>query len=120
MLRCLVGKWLLFASKKEIDALWGTVARAVYENRLDCSAKVAGKESTRSHVICVYNEDFTDIQAVKRVLRGLRDLGISWPVQYKPDLFTRLGVYSGNKWGLNPILYRSKHAQEVDIEYEQR
>jgi len=44
-------------------------------------------------LICVYTRNWQDKDDVKRVLRRLRGLGVSWRLSYKTDEATVFGVY---------------------------
>ncbi|XP_022083266.1 UPF0696 protein C11orf68 homolog isoform X2 [Acanthaster planci] len=123
--RCLVGKWLLFAETgNAVDELWSKVARAVLEGKLGISAKVSVRNDRhRSHVICIYNSDFTDVEAVRRLEKGIRSLGFCKNMTYKADLFTYLGVYAKNHYGVKPTIYSSKLdaiKRELVFQYDQR
>lgn len=55
------GKWMTFCrSGCHVDELWKTVATAVNDGRLQATAKVSSVDGTGKHVICVYNDNFTD------------------------------------------------------------
>ncbi|KAI8851447.1 hypothetical protein BC829DRAFT_386753 [Chytridium lagenaria] len=100
----LTGKWVLFSDTDHIDDTWAKVAKDVVQGRLGSSAKVAPKDSAQSmHLICVYVEDFTDIDDVRRL-----------------DLFTRAGIYSGNKWGLSPSIFTGASVRTDAVETEMR
>jgi hypothetical protein len=100
---------LSFRLSEHIDDLWFTVAKAVVAGRLGLAAKVSSKNPTeKTHVICVYNEDFTDEADVKRIEKGLRELGIHIKMSYKADIFTTLGIYAKNDFGIRPTIYYSK------------
>ena len=53
-------------------------------------------------MVCVYVDDFTDLPAMQRVAQRLILLGLGGMLQpgFKPDLFTYLNIYGGNRWGL--------------------
>lgn len=84
------GKWMLFPSASDVDRIWGIVARGVLEGRLGVGAKVAtcddvgvegaggryGNGGDRTRLICVYTADFSNRKDVKRVLEGLKKLGL--------------------------------------------
>lgn len=92
------GKWMLFPSPRDVDAVWRTVADATASGQLGSAAKVATKsaaeeeaesqgraESGRPRLVCVYTTDFADVADVQRVLRKLDQLGLvrkrgSWGV----------------------------------------
>ncbi|MCJ1428152.1 hypothetical protein MMC29_006060, partial [Sticta canariensis] len=83
------GKWMLFPSPREVDAVWRTVADATASGQLGSAAKVATKsaaeeeadsqgraESGRPQLVCVYTTDFADVADIQRVLRKLDQLGL--------------------------------------------
>lgn len=75
----LTGKWLLFALPEDVDRIWGLVAKDTAEGKLGCAAKVAtdeGQGERVPRVICVYTRDFLDVEDVRRVGWGLKDLGL--------------------------------------------
>ena len=41
----------------------------------------------------------------------LRDAGLLGDLNYKPDIFTHLGIYRNNIWGFRPSIYTSKKAR---------
>ncbi|XP_038075538.1 uncharacterized protein LOC119743222 isoform X2 [Patiria miniata] len=110
--RCMVGKWLLHAATgSQIDGLWSDIARAVVEGKLGSAAKVSPRREEGAymyHVICVYNDDFTDIEAVRGVEKGIRSLGFFRDMMYKPDLFTYLKIDDKNHYRVKPNIYSSK------------
>ncbi|KAK3093358.1 hypothetical protein FSP39_014511 [Pinctada imbricata] len=104
------GKWLFYVKAgEEVDRVWAKVATAIYGGTIpSISAKVSpSRPGQRVHVICVYNDDFTDHQEVMSCERGLRELGVRHTLYYKPDAYTYLNVYSSNIWGLKPTVYTS-------------
>ena len=38
----------------------------------------------------------------------LRSAGLMDDLHYKPDIFTHLGIYRNNIWGIRPSIYTSK------------
>ncbi|CAC5371707.1 unnamed protein product [Mytilus coruscus] len=103
------GKWMLFGKTgQEIDQLWRTVADGVIKGIIpSVSAKVsASNEENDSHVICIYNDNFLNESEVYTLRDGIRNSGIDKPLKYKADLYTCLGIYSQNTWGIDPVLYR--------------
>ena len=82
------------------------MAEGVVTGILGTTAKVAPKRpGFYNHVICVYTENYLDMDDVKRVREGLRQLGFTKKLQYKPDVFTYCGVYAKNQWGIPPTRY---------------
>ncbi|WP_164842753.1 putative phosphothreonine lyase domain-containg protein [Actinoplanes solisilvae] len=93
------GKWLVFVPVRYVDHFWKIISQAVLEGKLGPSAEVATArpnphqtDPTR-RVIVVYTADWTDEDDVRRVLRELRELGITWRITYKTDDDTTRGVY---------------------------
>ena len=105
----LTGKWMVFTPCSQADMTWGEIAKSTIAGRLGCSAKVATFDPTKDkQLICVYVRDSADQKEVGRVLSTLQRLGCP-TVVYKMDLYTHLGIYRGNQWGLDPCLYRPHH-----------
>ncbi|KAI4202545.1 MAG: hypothetical protein LQ350_002488 [Teloschistes chrysophthalmus] len=109
------GKWMLFPYPADVNRQWAVIAPAVVNGELGTAAKVApndGSGDQSPRVICVYTEDFSDLDDVKRVLGRLAELGLAKKneggIYYKADAFTELGINAGNEWGLKPSLYSSK------------
>ncbi|KAL3874102.1 hypothetical protein ACJMK2_037163 [Sinanodonta woodiana] len=112
----LAGKWLIqVQSGFKVDQLWSFVCRGIMTHILPSdSAKVSPVSTTESgeadrHVICIYNNDFTNEDEVYELEAGLRRIGIKCPLHYKPDVYTYLGVYRNNEWGLRPTIYESMY-----------
>ncbi|MBC6451295.1 putative phosphothreonine lyase domain-containing protein [Actinokineospora xionganensis] len=93
------GKWLVFVPVRYVDHYWRIVKQAVQDGKLGPSAKVATARPNPDEVdptrrpIIVYTTDWRDQDDVRRVLGGLRSLGISWRLTYKTDEATTAGVY---------------------------
>ena len=65
-------------------------------------------EPATKYVICVYTEDFDNEEEVWAVEKSLRKLGITDVLHYKPNIYTTLGIYLGNEWGIRPTIYLSR------------
>ncbi|KIV81939.1 hypothetical protein PV11_04086 [Exophiala sideris] len=133
------GKWMLFPEASDVDWVWAIVAKGVWEGKLGISAKVAtatdagpttdeGDERARGReqrLICVYTYDFSDKDDVKRVLLGLKQLGLldndsfgdgsrsnngnaGKVIYYKCDAYTYLDISSNNEYKLKASMYNSK------------
>ncbi|KAL0970401.1 hypothetical protein UPYG_G00241430 [Umbra pygmaea] len=106
----LCGKWLMHLETGfKVDHAWACVARATLEGQIN-SAKVSPRDpkSDSQHVICAYNEDFTDEKSVMRLDAAIRASGVKCLLSYKPDVYTYLGIYRNNRWKLCPTIYESK------------
>eukprot|EP00112_Aurelia_sp_Birch-Aquarium-sp1_P024323 Seg7644.1 transcript_id=Seg7644.1/GoldUCD/mRNA.D3Y31 product="UPF0696 protein C11orf68" protein_id=Seg7644.1/GoldUCD/D3Y31 len=109
------GKWLIFPRHGTVETIWNAICRDIATDegnlpKAGCfSAKInpVGKEK-KGHVICVYNDDFDNKDVVMAVESALRRI-INPPMKmtYKPDLFTYIGIYGGNEFGLPPFIYSS-------------
>ena len=105
------GKWLFYTSTGlKVDHLWSLVAQGVVEGRCGISATVTPynpHDESGSHVIGVYNNNFTDYEQVMDLEHAVRLLGIKCQMMYKPIIYSKLGIYSNNEWGLQPSVYKS-------------
>lgn len=91
----LVGKWLIYNVEPDIDNTWFLIASATIKGILGMSSKVSTALSRKEQfVICVYTENYLDIDDVMRVRNNLFDLGFHNVLYYKPDLYTLLGIYA--------------------------
>lgn len=105
----LSGKWMVFCSRREIDAVWDSVARATHSGMLGATgAKVSpakpltGNAYDDAHVICVYAVDYMNEAEVAGIKDALRRLNVPGKLSFKPDVYTYCGIYSGNPWGIRP------------------
>ncbi|GAA1028056.1 MULTISPECIES: putative phosphothreonine lyase domain-containing protein [Amycolatopsis] len=93
------GKWMVFVYAADVDHYWALIRQAVLTGSLGPSAKVATAKpnpnatNPRARLICVYTADWRDRGDVRRVLRTLRGLGVSWRLSYKTDEATTSGQY---------------------------
>ncbi len=81
------GKWMLFCNTETIDDIWKRVADAVKEGDLGpvACASSAGMARDNKQVIFVYVTDWRDTEEVKRVLSGIRALGVEDRLSFKRD-----------------------------------
>lgn len=117
---CTSGKWMLFPQAEDVNRIWALIATATADGELGHAAKVAtddGAGNMGSRLICIYTEDFSDREDVKRVLKRLVGMGLVMGkgpmgeergIYYKADAFTHLGIDSKNEWGLKASLFSSK------------
>ncbi len=130
---------MLFPLPELITKTWSQIATATVNNDLGSAAKIAsdeGKGDRVGRLICVYTEDFSDMEDVKRVISKLVEMGLvdkAKSIYYKcgmlfvaffgggmvlewcandsfmrVDAYTYLGINSGNEYGLKASLYASK------------
>lgn len=115
------GKWMLFGETGYvINRLWEIVANGVIRGTIpSLSAKVSPvSEKNDSHVICIYNDNFLNEEEVFALRDGIRNAMIDQPLKYKADLYTHLGIYRTNNWGIDPVLYRGRihiYNQSVNV-----
>ncbi|XP_023340870.1 uncharacterized protein LOC111710907 isoform X3 [Eurytemora carolleeae] len=119
-----LGKWMVQVPSEKVDEVWGLIATAIFNEDFGSavlSAKVSPKgdensvEDPNMHVICVYTSDFTNMEEVVKVENVLRNLGIRRDLNYKPDLYTSLGIYRGNPYKIRPSVYSSKMSFQASI-----
>lgn len=111
------GKWMLFPTVDRVDEFWGAVVRAMEKGELGDVVKVATDDGGgESRLICVYTDDFGDVEDVKRVVSKLVDIGLVGKgprsVYYKSDAFTHLEINSKNEYGLKASMYSSREVLE--------
>jgi hypothetical protein len=86
---------------------------ALDKGELGNTAKVATDDgSGQARLICVFTEDFSDMEDVKRVLTTLVEKGLvdeeARPIYYKCDAYTHLDIKSNNAYGLKASLFSSR------------
>jgi len=109
------GKWMCRVSSDIVDRYWAKLVIAAMSGQLGPSVRclkvstvVDDEDETDGfHVICVYTP-FIDTVQLMRVENLIRLAGIVSELKYKPDIFTHLGIYRGNKWGFKPSIFSSK------------
>lgn len=114
------GKWIYHTRGPNVDEVW---QRLVLEFAYDKFPKetVALKispvndldipggngKSDDSHVVGILNRDFTNQTEVYAIEKALRNIPIRYELTYKPDIYSRLGIYRSNKYGIRPSIYVS-------------
>eukprot|EP00126_Sphaerothecum_destruens_P003995 Sdes_comp17843_c1_seq1m7116 len=116
----LMGKWMIFLHEKDVERIWSTIVMSIYEEKLGSShcCKISlkeaqegappesGQKKPQEYVILVYTRNYLCMEDVFDVREKLRKLGIRWPITYKPDVYTYLGIYRGNLYKIRPFRYR--------------
>lgn len=96
------GKWLIFVSIADIDAVWKKIKLATENGLLGDSSKAStariNPNATKidMRVICVYSYDHGDRGDVMRIRNELRKIGVVNKISYKTDDATRRGLYEKN------------------------
>jgi len=109
------GKWMVHESNENVDTTWNKIATSLFHKKFGDnirSAKVSVVDDCNgyhnmSHVICVYTDDFQNLEEVVGCLEELRRIGIHSKVTYKPDVSSILGIYRNNESKLSPSIYKS-------------
>ena len=105
-----VGKWMRHLFRRNVDKLWQQLALSMLEGRLGPvhSMKVSpADERNERHVICIYNPDYQNRDEVMRAENLLRQARVLGDLNYKPNIFTYLGIYRSNEWNIKPTIYNS-------------
>ena len=71
-------------------------------------AKQDNNNDFEDHVICIYTPDYKDQDEILRVDDLIRKAGVRGELRYKPTIFSVLGIYSNNKWRIQPSIHFSK------------
>jgi hypothetical protein len=111
---------MVMAPGHQVDGLWLRITWAMELGKLPdgcvmanvSTASAATDDDSRNHVIELWNRDFHDEDCILAIERSARQLGVRLPMKYKPDIFTAVGIYRNNPWGLRPAIYTSKYLKE--------
>ena len=101
----ITGKWMIFEESDKIDMLWGNLIYHLCVERQKGSAKVSTWKKGERHVICVYADDYTDLEEVNGLRTALKAIGVKRQIGFKPDAYTHLGIYKDNAWKIRPSRY---------------
>lgn len=72
-LECVLrGTWILYPDNQDVNEIWGKIKTLLTENQLGNCARVSTREFLGTYLICVYTNDYRDVQDVFRVLVALR------------------------------------------------
>lgn len=113
------GKWMLFPTGYEVDAVWARIAKATVAGKLGVAAKVATSrretvgDSSKTYLICVYLHDFRRKDCVYYLLQQLFTLGFDVRTGFKADILTLLNINSGNIWSLPPVFYSKRTTKKM-------
>lgn len=109
------GKWMMFVKKRVVDQTWQKITIAMEEGKLGCSAMVTpcrelGPDGRA--LICVFVSDFTDRADVRRVLVGLKKLGLLVQNGFKADALTSADLDSQ---ALKPLRLNDSWQLHLDL-----
>jgi Domain of unknown function (DUF1917)/Zinc finger, ZZ type len=123
--KILCGKWLIFPkTPEEADIAWSTIVHAAARGDLTGCTQVKispTNPNERGYVICAYTDDYLNEKEVAAAAQALRaalnrsgggggynkNAFKDSRLLYKADVYTYLGIYSKNEWGLKPTIYSS-------------
>ena len=71
------------------------------------TTKPSQRQSDNTRVICIYTEDYTNVEDVMRIRRELRSMGINELLYYKPDIYTKFDIYCNNPYQIKASVYAS-------------
>ncbi len=104
------GKWMIFLGKKVRGKFFAEAIRRLRRKNLDHKAKtvgVRGEEGEKPVIIYVPSLLALDmVREVALTIIEVRDeMGIKKPLMFKPDTFTRAGIYSNTTRGMRSYIY---------------
>lgn len=123
----LIGKWLIRVTCQHVEYCWGQVRDATENGSLGFAAKVSTDWGNRNdpaqtwrpndHMICAFTRDWSDYEDVRRVAGRLAEIDAvrTQTLQYKLDIGTRMGIYSGNHPGLVALYTSAPPYPEVRL-----
>ena len=62
------GQWILYSDKQDVNEHWKKIKTRLSQKILGNSARVSNREFLGTQIICVYTNDYQDVQDVFRVL----------------------------------------------------
>lgn len=113
------GKWIHHPKWDQIDEVWQRLVLDLAYGKFpkDTIAlkispindlEIPGANSSKNdHVVCIINRHMDDFKEVCEVEKALRGIPLRGELQYKPDIYSRLGIYRGNKYKIRPTIYTS-------------
>jgi hypothetical protein len=101
------GKWVVPRNPDVVDEFWAAVVEDVEAGEFwDAKTPTAGGRAAfgdDQYEVAIYTPNYFDADDVQRVRDRLREVhGVTEPLGYVPDLYTKRGIDAGNaaKWGL--------------------
>lgn len=89
-----IGKWMFFVEQEKVDEVWQLIKNKTEEGFLGINAKVATnkpspKKRGYKHLICIYTQDYQDIEDLEKIAKNIRSLGLKYDLLYKTNQSTR-------------------------------
>lgn len=88
-----IGKWMLFVEPEKVDEVWEIIKNKTEEGFLGINAKVATakpnpKKISNQHLICIYTQDYENIEDVHKIATNIRSLNLQYDLFYKTNQAT--------------------------------
>lgn len=88
------GKWVCFTRKSDAETMWRLVAAATKAGHLGSFSDIGPERpDSDARVIEVHTYDWSDVDDVRRVRTGLRQIGYVDRIPYKTDVDSEAGIY---------------------------
>jgi hypothetical protein len=90
------GKWCIFSTESTINKKWESIKNLIDSGDI-IHAKVSTKRylpnsRSKKYIVCVYTNNFNDLEDLVRTRELLRGIGFKRPLNYKRDIDTMNGV----------------------------
>lgn len=114
------GKWCIFSNTPGIDKLFAKVAKLVVSGVSEAfcckvsTVRPSSDSDKGGHVICLYTPDFINAKSVWSVRNHLRRIGLNRDLSYKADIYSVLGLFKDNPYGIDVCVYRDSTKREQD------
>ena len=106
------GKWIIYVKwGKHADRAWMKVLKLMVNGKFDDHVREANMDIFDDYTpfsggqtkICIVTEDFTKAMNVVELIRSVIDKKMAKKIFYKPDIYSHLQIFSGNK--IRPSMY---------------
>ncbi len=96
------GKWRIRVKPCKVNETWHKVKMACLEGKF-ITAKVATARTVKArgddnYLICIYTDDYEDLDNLRQVRDALREIGFIEAVKYKKDIDTMNGVFGDGEF----------------------
>eukprot|EP01064_Diplonema_japonicum_P018389 TRINITY_DN2707_c0_g3_i5.p1 TRINITY_DN2707_c0_g3~~TRINITY_DN2707_c0_g3_i5.p1 ORF type:complete len:249 (+),score=62.33 TRINITY_DN2707_c0_g3_i5:66-749(+) len=95
------GKWFGFVDRDDMEAVWGALCTALYDDLLEDRIQATPADpATSQHAIAVLTTDYTDRPLQERIVKAIRQAGVTSSLHLKPLAATHLALYPNTyPWG---------------------
>lgn len=99
-----IGKWMFFVEPQKVNEVWEIIKNKTEEGFLGINAKVATAKSSpkktgNQHLVCIYTQDYENIEDIQKIATNIRSLNPQYDLFYKTNQATVKGE--------NTILYEN-------------